>query len=257
MRIAWITGGGTGIGKALAKALYLEGWNVVISGRRADTLTQAADEITALAPASSGRSVSAYSGDVSAAADVQRIASAIHQQVGPVDLLVNNAGANPYHAFSEATPDEFEEYFRINCLSAIRCAKAVLPGMRERNVGAIVNVSSILGKIAAVSSPAYTVGKFALTGFTDCLRQDVVGSGIHVMGVYPGFIRTDMTLPFVSPGSLRARMGKSPEAMAAAILKGLRRKRRDVFFPWYVPLAIALHHWFPGTVENWRRKIGR
>ena len=129
--------------------------------------------------------------------------------------------------------------------------------MRERQSGAIVNVSSVLGRWASPSSSAYSVTKFALAGFTDSLRQELVGTGIHVMGVYPGFIRTPMTLPFVSRESRRWRFGKSPESMAQAILTGLKWKKREVFYPWYVPLALHLHHGFPGTLEFLRTYFER
>jgi short-subunit dehydrogenase len=253
-RIAWVTGGGTGIGKALAAALYSEGHWVVISGRRKEILTHAAQEITS---AHGSGDICAVPGDASDAAYVAELQRSIHERWGDIDLLINNAGENTYHSFQEASPEEFEQSFRVNCMSAIRCTQAVLPGMLARRSGAIVNVSSILGRWASASCSAYSVSKYALAGFTDALRQELTGSGVHVMGVYPGFILTPMTAPLVSPESPRWRMGQSPESMAVAILKGLRRGKREVLYPWYVPVALNLHHWFPGLLESLRKLFGR
>jgi short-subunit dehydrogenase len=248
-RIAWVTGGGTGIGRALAEALYREGHWVIISGRRADVLTRAAEEIRS---GHTSGDIWAAAGDVSDPAYVAELQKSVRQKWGEIDLLINNAGANSNHPFRESTDQEFEDYFRINCLSAIRCTRVVLPAMLERKSGTIVNISSILGKWASPDSSSYSVSKYALAGFTDSLRQELAGTGVHVLGVYPGFIRTAMTEPFVEPGSPRSRLGKSPQAMAAAILKGIHRRQHAVMYPWYVPLVLQFHFWFPGLLEKLR-----
>src|SRR5258708_11448827 len=229
-QIVWITGGGTGIGRALAEALYREGHWVVISGRRKEVLTKTAQEITGLPsphPSPRGRGSESEGpgdlwsipGDASDGTYVAEILRSVRERWGDIDLLINNAGENLYRSFQESAPEEFEQNFRVNCMSAIRCTQAVLPAMLARRAGTIVNVSSILGKWASPDSAAYSVSKYALTGFTDSLRQELTGTGVHVLGVYPGLILTPMTEPFLSPGSRRWRFGKSPESMAAAIFK--------------------------------------
>ena len=242
------------MGRALSEALYREGHWVVISGRRQDALTQAVEQIKT---GHTSGDLWALPGDVTEAAFVEDLPRKVRARWGEIDWLINNAGANTNHSFQQSSPEEFEQAFRTNCLSAILCARAVLPAMRARGSGSIVNVSSILGRWASPDSSSYSVSKYALAGFTDALRQEVAGTGVHVMGVYPGFIRTAMTLPFVAPGSPRARMGKSPESMAAAILKGLHRQKREVLYPWYVPIALSLHAWFPATLEKLRRLFKR
>jgi short-subunit dehydrogenase len=247
--IVWVTGGGTGIGKALAGILSREGHRVAISGRRADVLQEAAKSI--------GGEVLPLPGDMGHQADVNRIAGEIRSRWGEVDWLINNAGMNTNHSFQQASPEEYTESFRINCLSAILCARAVLPAMLARRSGSIVNVSSVLGRWASPDSSAYSTSKYALAGFTEALRQELAAMGVHVMGVYPGYIRTAMTQPFVKPGSPRDWAGKSPESMAWQILKGIRRKSREVQYPWYVPPARHLYIWFPGVMEALRRRFGR
>lgn len=252
-KIAWVTGGGSGIGKALARLLYLDGYWVIISGRRKNILDQAAQEIKT---GHSSGDIWAAPGDASDGAYVEGLHKAVRERWGDVSLLINNAGENPYHSIQDASPEEFEQNFRVNCMSAIRCTKLVLPAMKERREGMIVNVSSILGKWASAASPAYSISKYAMTGFTDSLRQDLMGSGVHVMGVYPGFIRTALTAPFVEPGSLRDKVGKTPEAMARVMIQGIRQKKRDVFYPWYVSISLRLHGLFPGMMETIRKWTG-
>jgi uncharacterized protein len=254
MTVAWITGGGTGIGRALAEAFYRDAYRVVISGRRQEVLAQAAQEINA---AKGPGEVWAIAGDVGEVSYASELYRTVQARWGVIDILINNAGVNTYHSFQEASSEEYEQNFRDNCLSAIRCTKAVLPAMRARQSGAIVNISSILGRWASPTASAYSVTKYALSGFTDALRQELAGTGVHVMGVYPGFIRTPMTLPFVSPNSRRRHFGKSPESMAAAIVAALKRKKRTLFYPWYVPLALHLHDLFPGALESLRKYFDR
>jgi short-subunit dehydrogenase len=254
-KIVWLTGGGTGIGKALAEQLYRQGHWVAISGRRAEVLQQAAKAITAGASGmtSTPGDIWAFSGDVGDPAYVASVHQQIRSKWGEVDWLINNAAINLHHGFLATTPEEYAEHFRVNDIGPILCMKAVLPAMLARRSGSIVNVSSILGRWASAQSSAYSMSKYALAGITDSLRQEIADSGVHVMGVYPGFIVTPMTEQFVTPGSHRARMGRSPEAMARAILNGIERRKREVMFPWYVAVTLHLHAWFPGLMEKVRR----
>lgn len=252
-RIAWITGGGTGIGRALAEQLYNEGYSVLVSGRRKEVLSTAVADI-ARTPGN-GR-IWGLDGDVSDPAYVKHAAEAAAQRWGQIGLLINNAGVNTYQSFQQADSGEYADVFSINCVSAILCAKAVLPGMLAKRDGAIVNVSSILGKWASGSLSSYSVSKYALAGFTDSLRQELHGTGIHVMGVYPGLIRTPMATAGILSDSPRMRMLCPPERMAAAILRGLVRRKREVLYPWYVPWILRVHSWFPAAMERVRRSHG-
>lgn len=252
MKVAWVTGGGTGIGRAVAEALYREGYWVAISGRRRNVLVDAAREISAF----KGRGeIHAFEADVTNSNQIKTAISTLAKPSGKIHLLVNNAGDNPHHSFQETTLEEFQKSFNINCLSAIQIVKEVLPLMRHGEGATIVNMSSILGKWASSDSPSYSVGKYALTGFTDMLRQYLVGTGIHVMGVYPGFIQTAMTAPFVKQGSIKAHFAASPEAMARAILKGIKHKKAEVHYPWYVPWLLRFHRAMPGIAAQVARRV--
>ena len=254
MITAWITGGGTGIGRALAERLYRRGDRVVITGRRKDALEKTVRELNVLP---GGGEVLAVSGDASDPVHARDVAAQASARWGAVNLLVNNAGTNTNHHLFDTTLEEYRKSFEINCLSAINCTLSVLPQMLKSSHGAIVNISSIYGRWASSDSASYTVGKNALAGYTDTLHQALIDTPIQVLGVYPGFIRTDMTLPFVAPGSLRSRLGKSPDELAKAILNALKRKKSDLYYPWYVPWVLRLHRWLPGAADRLARRVKR
>jgi short-subunit dehydrogenase len=254
MTVAWITGGGTGIGRALAENLYRDGVRVVISGRRKDVLEKAVLEITSR---SGQGEVLALAGDASNSAHVSDVVAQASKRWGDINLLINNAGVNFDRGWLDMAPAEFERSFELNCLTAIQTTHAILPGMIKTGGGAVVNIVSIYGKWASARSPFYSVGKYALAGFTDALRQSLTGTPIHVLGVYPGYIRTDMTLPFVEQGALKSKLGKSPDQMAKAILKALRRKKAELYYPWYVFWALRFHRWFPDLSDHLAQRIKR
>jgi len=252
MKVAWVTGGGTGIGRALAQALYREGYWVAISGRRRDVLDETSRQISA---SQGPGQIHALEADITDPSQIKSAVAVLGKFSGKVHLLINNAGDNPHHSFQETTLEEFQGSFHINCLGAIQIVKEVLPLMRHGEGATIVNVSSILGKMASAGSPSYSVSKYAMTGFTDMLRQWLVGSGIHVMGVYPGFIQTAMTAPFVQPGSIKSRFAASPESMARAILKGIRRQKAEVHYPWYVSWVLRFHRAMPEVAAKVARRV--
>jgi len=252
MQTIWITGGGTGIGRALAQRCYENGDRVVISGRRPDPLAQAEQDITG---GKKSNRFWTFAGDAASDDHADHVVSTLAAHGFFVDVLINNAGQNSNHTFDEATAEEFEQAFHINCGAAIRCVQAVLPAMRQRRNGAIVSVSSVLGHWASAGSASYSVSKYATTGLIDLLRQELVNSGIQVLGVYPGFIQTDMTLPFVEAGSPKANLGKTPTQMADAILRALRKGKTELYYPFYVPWLIRFHRWMPITADRIARKV--
>jgi len=255
MTIAWITGGGTGIGRALAERLYHAGARVVISGRRNVVLEETVRELKASPGPGELMSIA---GDASDSAHVRDVVARTKDRWGgAITLLINNAGANDYHRFFETPAGDYQKSFEINCLSAIRATEGVLPGMRDAGEGAIVNISSVYGRWASSNSASYSVGKFAVAGYTDVLRQALVDTSIHIMGVFPGFIETAMTLPFVQPGSMKSRFGKTPDQLAEKILQSLRRKKAELCYPWYVPWVWRFHRWMPVLSDRVARRVKR
>ncbi|MBC7584364.1 MAG: SDR family oxidoreductase, partial [Tardiphaga sp.] len=136
-KIAWVTGGGTGIGRAGAEALLADGWTVIISGRRADVLQGVADEL-----GRNGQPVEAMALDVSNADDVGKVAQAILARHGRIDLLVNSAGINvPKRSWADVTQDGWDQIVDINLNGVMYCMRAVLPAMRAQQDGCIINVA--------------------------------------------------------------------------------------------------------------------
>ncbi|MFA5976206.1 MAG: SDR family NAD(P)-dependent oxidoreductase [Elusimicrobiota bacterium] len=240
--VAWITGGGTGIGRALAQALCRQGYRVAITGRRVEVLQEAARQIRSIIPRGE---ILPLAGDVTHSASMDSVYAVLQQRWGNPDLLINNAGQHSHDTFDDTSPETYLRLLDVNFLSTVRCTHKVLPEMRQKGRGAIVNVSSIYGRWASADSVAYSVSKYAVAGFTDGLRQELGRTGIHVMGVFPGFIRTDMTDPFLKPGSIKAFFGAAPDQLAQAVLRGLKRRQPEVCYPWYVPWAWRFHRWMP------------
>jgi NADP-dependent 3-hydroxy acid dehydrogenase YdfG len=186
-KIAWVTGGGTGIGFGGAKALAAEGWSVVISGRRADVLEQAAQDLRA-----QGGDVTAMVVDVGNAADVEKTAQAILKKYGRIDLLVNSAGLNiPKRSWAEITTESWDHVVNINLNGLLYCIRAVLPAMREQKSGSIINVASWAGRIVSkLTGPAYTATKHAVVALTHSLNMEEFHHGIRACALSPGEVAT-------------------------------------------------------------------
>ncbi|MGM4888014.1 SDR family oxidoreductase [Tardiphaga sp. 20_F10_N6_6] len=188
-RIAWVTGGGTGIGKAGAAALLADGWTVVISGRRADVLKGVADELGA-----GGKPVETMALDVSNADDVGKVAQAILARHGRIDLLVNSAGVNlPKRSWEDVTQDGWDQIVDINLNGVMYCMRAVLPAMRAQKDGCIINVASWAGRIVSkMTGPAYTATKHAVLALTHSFNMDECVNGLRACCLSPGEVATDI-----------------------------------------------------------------
>jgi len=187
-RVAMVTGGAKGIGAAIARAFAREGARVAVLDMDAPAL----DALT-LDPQGDGRQVLRLRSDVTRAADVQAAMDAILARWSPVDILVNNCGGFATIKPTEEIPeDEWDRILRINLTSAFLCAKAVLPSMKRRRAGRIVNLSSIGGRGGLVLlSSHYAAAKAAILGFTRHLALEVAGLGITVNAIAPGTVATE------------------------------------------------------------------
>jgi NAD(P)-dependent dehydrogenase (short-subunit alcohol dehydrogenase family) len=179
---AIVTGGGRGIGKAIALALAREGANVLVSGRHEDTLKQTAAEIRKL-----GRQALAIVTDVSQEKEVGAMVQSALREFGGVNILVNNAGiAGPTAPIANVSRKEWDETIAVNLTSAFLCSRAVLPGMIERRSGKIINISSVAGRMAYALRGPYAVSKWGMIGLTRTLAQEVGPHNIQVNAILPG-----------------------------------------------------------------------
>jgi NAD(P)-dependent dehydrogenase (short-subunit alcohol dehydrogenase family) len=181
-----VTGGGSGIGLGIALALAREGCRVAIAGRGEQRLREAAASLAGQPP------ILMHTCDVADRADVQRLFAWVHQQLGPLDILVNSAGVNvPKRSMAELDPADFDRLLAVNTTGTFNCIHAALPGMRERRSGWIVNISSIAGKRALeLAGPAYCASKFGVSALALAVALEERANGIHVTNIYPGEVNT-------------------------------------------------------------------
>ena len=181
-----VTGGGTGIGGGIALALAREGCRVAIAGRRAEKLQEVARSFEGT-PALATHTV-----DVADRGSVGKLFEWVEGEFGRVDILVNNAGVNvPRRSMAELDPGDWQRMLDINATGAFLCMQAVLPQMRDRGEGLIINISSIAGKRAALlGGVGYNASKFALTALGTSVSLEDGRHGIRVTTIFPGEVET-------------------------------------------------------------------
>ncbi|MGY0490051.1 SDR family NAD(P)-dependent oxidoreductase [Streptomyces sp. WG-D5] len=176
-RTALVTGGGSGLGRAVTRSLLADGARVVITGRDADTLERTADEL--------GPGVAPQVCDVSRPADVDALASALADE--EVSILVNNAGiAGPVAALTDISPEEWDEVFAVNVRGMFLMCRAFLPAMTRRGFGDVINVASVSGKRPLLRRTPYCASKMAVIGLTTTLAGEVGPLGVTVNSLSPG-----------------------------------------------------------------------
>jgi NAD(P)-dependent dehydrogenase (short-subunit alcohol dehydrogenase family) len=187
-QVAIVTGGGRGIGRAIAIGLASASASVGVVARSEDQITESAGQIAEV-----GGWAIAVPADVSDPEAVEQMVQEVERVLGPVDLLVNNAGlAGPIGPTWEADPDEWWRCMEVNLRGPMLCSRAVLPGMISRGVGRIVNVASGAGTFAIPYLGAYVTSKTALIRLTEILAAEAAEHGVKVFSIEPGTVRTDM-----------------------------------------------------------------
>lgn len=180
-----VTGGSRGLGLELARLLAQEGANLAICARDADELERARTELIAY-----GISVYAQSCNLADKDQIESFINHVQQELGPIDVLINNAGIILVTPYELATEADFREAMEVNFWSAFHTTNAVLPQMRSRRQGRIVNIASIGGKVSVPHLMPYSVSKFALVGYSEGLRTELLNEGIYVTTICPGLMRT-------------------------------------------------------------------
>ena len=215
-RIAWVTGGGSGIGQAGAEALAADGWTVIVSGRRRNAL----DEVVRIIDARDGGRAEAVELDVSRSADVEAAAGRIVDRHGRIDLLVNSAGINvPKRSWEDMEIDGWDRLVDINLNGVLYCMRAVLPAMRAQRDGCIINVSSWAGRhVSKMPGPAYTTTKHAVLALTHSFNMDECVNGLRACCLSPAEVATPILKqrPVVPTAEEQARM-LQPEDLGRTI----------------------------------------
>jgi NAD(P)-dependent dehydrogenase (short-subunit alcohol dehydrogenase family) len=221
-RRALITGGGQGLGRAISQALAEAGADVALASRNRSACETAAGEIGA----STGRRALAFAADVARAADVDRLMKQAQEGLGPVDILVNNAGVNIRGAAEDLSEADWDTVIDVNLKAPFLCSRALLPGMRARGFGRVINLGSILGAVALPGRAPYASAKAGVVNLTRVLALECAASGVTVNAICPGPFATEMNRQLLNdPEKYKAfvekipmgRWGELHEIMGAAV----------------------------------------
>jgi 3-oxoacyl-[acyl-carrier protein] reductase len=193
-RLALVTGGTRGIGAAIVEQLLEAGARVIATGRGPQGSVAAGAEFRPV--------------DFGDAAGLERFATAISGE--PIDILVNNAGINRVAPFTELPVADFDEILAVNLRATYLLSRAVVPGMRERGWGRIVNLSSVFGVVSKEGRAPYSASKFAVDGMTAGLAAEVARAGVLVNCVAPGFVETDLTRRVLGEQGMRDMAARVP-----------------------------------------------
>jgi 3-oxoacyl-[acyl-carrier protein] reductase len=185
-RVVLVTGAGSGIGRACARALARAGADVGLLGRRAANLDRTADLVSA-----EGRRAVPIVADVTDAAAVQRATAQVADAVGSVDVAIANAGVNAWADLADLTPDVLRDALRTNIEGVANLARAVVPAMREKGWGKVIVVASDNGRRSEAGGAGYVASKFGAVGFALSLSQELYGSGVSVHVLEPGCVDTE------------------------------------------------------------------
>ena len=238
--LAVVTGGSSGIGAAVARALRGRGWDCVLIARSEERLRPLAEELGAEWELC----------DVGDREAVERTAAAIVERHPRVSLLVNNAGVPGRGGFLRATPERIEEVTRTNYLGGVWCLRAFLPALEAAAPSDVANVVSVAGTVAAGSGGPYTASKHAQLAFSRSTALELRPRGIRVHTILPGFVETEGFPQRERFGRRLGTLVAEPELVAERLLDAVEHDRREVFVPrWYriAPLAQALA---PGLVAR-------
>ncbi len=256
-RTALITGGSRGLGLVLARQLAAAGANVAICARDPDEVERARRDLSARGAAVFGRSC-----DITDPAQVATLLTDTEATLGPVDILINNAGVIQVGPFDAMTLSDFDESMRTHFWGPLHLTLAALPGMRARGGGRIVNIASIGGKISVPHLLPYCTGKFALVALSEGLRAALAREGIVVTTVCPGLMRTGSPRNVTVKGDHRAEyawfaiadslpVGSMSAARAARrILDACRFGQAEVYLSLPARAAATLHGIAPGLTTD-------
>ncbi|WP_425436218.1 SDR family NAD(P)-dependent oxidoreductase [Paenibacillus rigui] len=240
-KIAVITGASSGIGAIMAQQLAARGAVPVLMAR-------SEEKLDAVAATLGSSEYGKYTLDVTSTGQVMEVMGRVIERYGRIDILINNAGYGVFDAFVTASLEEIDNMMDVNYMGTVRCTKAVLPHMLKAGSGHIVNIASMAGKIGSAKSSGYTATKHAVLGFTNCLRQELVGTGVYLSAINPGPIDT----PFFDKADPSGNYVKNvkwfmlkPERVASKVLHAIEKRIPEVDMPFVAGLGVKMFQLFP------------
>ncbi|MEO1052006.1 MAG: SDR family oxidoreductase [Bacteroidota bacterium] len=250
-KVVVITGGSSGIGKALAEEYGQKGSKIVITGRK-----KAALDDVAAALEDKGIEVLALQADVSIKEDNKRVAEETIKHFGKIDVLINNAGITMRAIFEDVDLDVVKQVMDVNFYGALYATKYCLPSILE-NKGSVIGISSIAGFRGLPGRTGYSASKFALQGFLEVLRTEMLKKGVHVLTACPGFTasnirKSSLTKDGSSQGESPRDEGKmmSAEECARHIYKATIKRKKFLILTGQGKLTVFLNKWFPGMMDK-------
>lgn len=250
-KVVIITGGTSGIGKACAEVFGKAGYRPVITGRNRDNLQKTSRALTQLEI-----DHLALQADVSVEKEHKALVQKTIQKFGKIDMLINNAGITMRALFEELDLAVFKKVMDINFYGAVYATQYCLPYLLKSK-GSIVGISSINGHRGTPARTAYTASKYAMNGFFEALRTEVMHRGVHVLVASPGFtasnirknaLTADGSIQKTSPQDESKMM--TSEAVAHAIFKAVKKRKRDLILTTQGKLAVFLNKWIPSYMDK-------
>jgi short-subunit dehydrogenase len=242
-----VTGASSGIGRALAKELATEKARLALAARSESRLEELASELKTL-----NTDVQIVPTDIADAQHRQRLVEGTIRAFGGIDILINNAGVGSSGLFTQTSETLLRQVFEVNFFGAVELTRLALPHLQQGRHPMIVNVSSVIGRRAIPGYTEYCSSKFALSGWTEALRAELVREGIHVLLVSPGLIATPFRDNLLEDRLSTRRdraSGMSPERCARIIVQAMRRRRNEVVITWGGKFLVLLNRWFPRLVD--------
>jgi short-subunit dehydrogenase len=254
-RTALVTGASGGLGTHIARRLAREGMNVAVSGRRKDALELVATELRAL-----GAQAAVVPADLSDLTKVDELVEQVEAALGPIDLLVNNAGVESIGAFTSYSSEELTTMIDVNLTAPLLLTHRVTPGMLQRGRGHVVFISSVAGKVGPAFNEPYAATKAGLVGLTQSLRAEYLEAPVGFSVVCPGFIAGDGMYSRMAQEGHRSNrlMGETTtEKVADAVVRAIREDRAEILESG-APIrpVLALAQIAPGLVERLAPRFG-
>jgi short-subunit dehydrogenase len=242
-KVVLITGASEGIGAACAAAFRKRGARLSLIARTEEKLR-----------ASGGPDAVITAGDITAPETRQTAINRTLECFGGIDILINNAGMGLYAQAWNAPPEEARRLFELNFFAPLAMIRLVVPHMRRRAAGVIVNISSVAGKVTLPWFTLYSASKYALCSLTDGLRMELKRDGVHTMTVCPGYVRTQFQQHALGGGPPRKvarskQFAITPEQCAEAIARGVESGARTIMTPRVTWLFVLAERLFPSLVD--------
>jgi short-subunit dehydrogenase len=243
-----ITGASGGIGRALAEQAAAAGARLTLAARSADRLDELAHSLTAR-----GGEVLAVPADVTGEADRERLLASAVERFDGLDVLVNNAGVASFGHFTTCSEEVLRQVMEVNFFAPAELTRAAVPHLVRGRQPAVVNIASMCGRRGIPAWGEYSASKFALVGLTEALRGELSRFDIDVLLVLPGLTRSDLSRNLLhNTGRMNIDFagGMAPEAVAAGILRAVRRNRTETVLGWDARWLLRVHKFFPRFMDR-------